>query len=1162
MRVEAGGRGSARILVAAAALAAAVFAARFEFADDAGVQSPEPNIPLASPKGAVPRASSAYLRAFVSGVPPKFEFDVAPWSAPLFAPALARGDFNGDGRDDLAAVGGKTDEFGAPARLYIFLQSPAGALGIAQVMELPRVVLVEGVSGLASADLNEDGRDDLVLTSMHGAGLMSLVSSGDDDFQWRTDLWNDGVFNRALPQVADFDGDGHLDVVASLWNRDHALYDFGSSQLATWFGDGQGGFARHASLGSYEYSPTLWLAQLDGTGPPDLLSTDYGFGAAPRVLRADGAGGWLVSIPLSPDAGDGFFVGATAFDVNGDGRDDAVLSQEGRQPRLAIHLQQPDGSLSAERRYVASSGPGLDRPADLDGNGLVDLVQGGHEYGRPLLSMMLQDAYGLDYPVTLFPADQPMQAQPMAMVLGDFNGDGITDVALSAPYDGIRLWRGSLTPFAGVGTLPPAPGVVGAEADPDSQAGAAVVTLSAPADSGGSALSGYTVYAEPGGGFDADAGSPALVHRVTGLSPGLQYTFRARAANAAGKGPPSTWSAPVTIPVDVPTLYVFADSTSEPDTEDAITFVRASLDRRAPPGGVTLAVSTQDGTAQAGSDYEALAPTTLHIPAGEWNADPVPITIHGDFDVEGKESFNLVVTDVQGATLSTPEAVSLYEDDSEAIRLVSGVIHAIEGDSGTTRAAVPLVLSKPSATDTVIYLTDEAASWTDAASPATDYVLPFSQVVIPAGQTVASAPIDIVGDTLLEHPEVAVIVASLVPFPINNGPWPAHGFVLIQDNDPVPTLSLSSAAVQESDDDIAVAHFKATLSSAQPDDAWFSFETVGGTAAPGIDFEDVHRSGLAIRAGQTELDVPVVVYGDRLAEGTEQFGGRLVGAYGVEVATATATASILDNDAATGISVTGVTQPEGNAAGTARFIVELAAPQPGPVSFDVRTTDGTAFAGSDYTAVSLADLVLPAGQTRLAVDVPVLGDLVPEASETFGLEITRAVGATPMRARALARLVNDDTPTISISDASVVEGTDPDGAHSLHFTVALSSPAVQPVTYWLKIRETGSAVTWYDMRDIYVTPTIDPGRTRQSIDLTVLADDIAEGDETFEIVISAVHGATIGDGVGIGTIIDDDAPTVTAAMVRPANPAPHTLSRGGKKGLGQRPGARGPAMRQ
>jgi hypothetical protein len=472
------------------------------------------------------------------------------------------------------------------------------------------------------------------------------------------------------------------------------------------------------------------------------------------------------------------------------------------------------------------------------------------------------------------------------------------------------------------------------------------------------------------------------------------------------------------------------------------------------------------------------------------------------------------------------------------------------------------VLSKPSPTDTVVYLADYAPWWTEAASPATDYVLPFTQVVIPAGQIVGSAPIDIVGDTMLEHPEVVIVFASLAPFDSGGGAFAASGFVLIQDNDPVPTLSLSTAAVQEGDDDIAVAHFKASLSSAQPDDAWFSFQTVAGTAAAGIDFEDAYRSGLVIRAGQTELDIPVVVVGDRLAEATEQFEGRLVGANDVLLGNASATASILDNDAAIGISVTGVTQPEGNAVGTARFIVELAAPQPGPVSFDVRTTDGTAFAGSDYTAVSLADLVLPAGQTRLAVDVPVLGELVPEATETFGLEITRAVGATPMRARAIARLVNDDMPTISISDASVVEGTDPDRAHSLHFTVALSSPAAQPVTYWLKVRETGSAVTWYDMRDIYVAPTIDPGRTRQSIDLEVLADDMVEGDETFELDITAVYGATIGDGVGIGTILDDDAPTATATTVRTAKPVPATLSRGSKQGLGIRPGTRAPARTQ
>ena len=1067
-------------------------------------------------------ASPAYVRATAGSVPPKFDF-VEHWSAPLVARGLARGDFNGDGRDDLAALGSNPGETEYPARLHLFLQTPAGALAPAAPLDLPSVVPGTSVIGMSAADFNKDGRDDLVITAMaDGIGLLTLVSLPGGGYQWRSDRWNDGIFSNAVPQVSDMDGDGHLDVVLSLLDYDRDVQDAYGSQLATWFGDGQGGFSRHAAIESDEYNPDLWLAQLDGVGPLDLLSVAYGSSPAPRVFRADGAGGWLAPTSLSADTSGGFFMAGSAFDVNADGRDDVVLSQAGPVPRLGIHLQLPDGSLSTQRTLVAGGAAGhLDRPVDLDGNGFMDLVQSGSEPGSPRLAYLMQDGFGLDYAVIQVAAAPGFPAGPMAIAIGDFNGDGVRDVALSGTEDGIRLWRGQLTPYQGAGSLPGAPIVVTALAHPDPREGRATVTVAAPVITGGSAVSGYTVYAEPGGGIDADAGSASLVHAMIGLKPGVEYRFRARATNEAGKGPPSDYAAPVTIPAFAPTLQLLAGSVSEPDTGDTTMVVGASLDYPAPAGGVSFTLSTQDGSAHAGSDYEALAPTDLHIPAGEWSAPAQEVIVHGDFDVEGAETFQLVASNVQGVAPVAPETARIYEDDTEELRLVSGVAQVLEADSGKSRFQVPLVLSKPSPTDLVVHLDTLEPWWTESATLAADYELPFTQIVIPAGQTLASAPIDIVGDTVLEHAEVVVVLASLVPFADASG-FATSAFVVIDDNDPTPTLSLSGAPVQEGDDDVTLAHFPATLSATQPDDAWFSFETAGGTATPGSDFEEVRRSGLVIRAGQTELQIPVVVFGDRLAEGTEELAGRLVGPYGVQLGTATASASILDNDASTGISVTGVTQPEGNGANMARFVIELAAPQPGPVAFDVRTSDGTAFAGSDYVAVAMTDLELPPGQTRLVVDVPVLGDTLPEPSEAFGLEITRVEGATPVRARALARLVNDDMPTISISDATVVEGTGANGKRTMNFTVSLSSPAAQPVTFWLTVQPDGSATPWADMAIYYQAPAFDPGRTRQSVELDVYADDIAEPEESFEVVISAAHGAIIGDAIGIGTIIDDD----------------------------------------
>ncbi len=73
----------------------------------------------------------------------------------------------------------------------------------------------------------------------------------------------------------------------------------------------------------------------------------------------------------------------------------------------------------------------------------------------------------------------------------------------------------------------------------------ATVTFTAPSD-GGSAITGYTVASSPTGGTDANAGSTALSHTITGLINGTEYTFTVTAANSVGTSQASIASNPVT----------------------------------------------------------------------------------------------------------------------------------------------------------------------------------------------------------------------------------------------------------------------------------------------------------------------------------------------------------------------------------------------------------------------------------------------------------------------------------------------------------------------------------------------------------------------------------------------------------------------------------------
>ncbi|MFF8802830.1 MULTISPECIES: ExeM/NucH family extracellular endonuclease [unclassified Methylobacterium] len=95
------------------------------------------------------------------------------------------------------------------------------------------------------------------------------------------------------------------------------------------------------------------------------------------------------------------------------------------------------------------------------------------------------------------------------------------------------------------------------------------------------------------------------------------------------------------------------------------------------------------------------------------------------------------------------------------------------------------------------------------------------------------------------------------------------------------------------------------------------------------------------------------------------------------------------------------------------FTVSLSAPAPaGGVTFDLATADGSAQAGSDYVATALTGQTIAAGATSTTITVPVIGDRLFEAGETFALRVTNVVGATVADGAAVGTIVNDDAATV------------------------------------------------------------------------------------------------------------------------------------------------------
>jgi len=218
---------------------------------------------------------------------------------------------------------------------------------------------------------------------------------------------------------------------------------------------------------------------------------------------------------------------------------------------------------------------------------------------------------------------------------------------------------------------------------------------------------------------------------------------------------------------------------------------------------------------------------------------------------------------------------------------------------------------------------------------------------------------------------------------------------------------------------------------------------------------------------------------------------------------------------------------EGDSGTTAMiFTVRLSEPAAQPVSVDWYTANGTAVAGRDYQAAA-GTLTLAAGETSATGAVLVFGDTLDEDNETIILTLARPVGASLARQQAVLTIVDDDaTPSLSIDSPSMAEGNL--GTSPLVFTVSLSAPSGRTVSVDYSTAP-GTAAAGSDFLPVSGTLLIAPGQTSATIIVPVIGDSLLEDNESFAVALSGAVGADIVSPVGLGTILNDDAPIISIA---------------------------------
>ena len=551
---------------------------------------------------------------------------------------------------------------------------------------------------------------------------------------------------------------------------------------------------------------------------------------------------------------------------------------------------------------------------------------------------------------------------------------------------------------------------------------------------------------------------------------------------------------------------------AEPDSGSLSLSFTVTLDRPSALGRVNVNYATADSTAIAGEDYEA---TSGLLTFGSTETmKSVEVTIYSDTLLEGDEIFTVNLSNPVNATIADGVGEGTIIDYESLPTVSIAAASEYEGDTEPPNIlSFPVTLSATSGHDVTVYFTEIAGT----ASPDIDYHPVIQQVVITAGDTAGFIHVELYGDGYYEGDETfSIKISSAINATFVVDDW-ITGTIL--DDDPYPTVAVGDASELEGNTFPGILSFPVTLSHAYGEDGRINYSLYPGTATE-LDYTDL-VADVIILSGDTTGAIEVELHGESYYEHDETFT-IVVASVGYGTGTipagATATGTILNDDPMPTLAIDDVSVPEGG--GTATFTVSISGSTLLDASVDYGTVAGTAQSGSDYTSASGA-LIFTWPYDNLTIDVPILDDGTREPDETFSVVLSNPSDATITDGVGEGTIMDDEPlPTISINDVSEFEGDD-DPNKEFIFTISLSLEPYRQVDVFFWTND-NTAIESLDYSYEGGQLTFLPGETEQQVEVTVWGDGRYEGDETFTVDLSGPVNATIADGSGLGTILDDD----------------------------------------
>lgn len=827
-------------------------------------------------------------------------------------------DFNGDGIADLVAPSGITINIGG--QNYPAFRVSYG-LGNAQFQAQTNLPPLGGATFVLTADFNNDGRSDIATASNYGNQIRVAFQNADGSFSLPTTsvFSNFGTANRrSILAAGDFNNDGNIDLAMPIaW----------AGSIVILLNNGKGQFTSSSVAVtpgfSSSYPQFLQTGDFNNDGKTDLVVTNTLYVGSYVILLNNGNAQFtaLSSVTFNNQNSDSSLA---VGDFNSDTNNDLAITSGSN---LLVFDGRGDGTFTTPKSYPMPPTAAMVRSSDFNADGRPDLVVttgGAYIIGNPGLTVLLANPNG-----GFTRTDYPLSAPVDDVVIGDFDGDGKIDLLLTnSPVSSITLFSGNgagiftqqnsvlavrdINVGAGSSFSP----AIGAAADfnqdqkldlvlANGNGPTAVFYNNTPKSP---CLTINDVEVQEGNKSTSNAQFTVSLSAAATETVTVDYRVVGRNArdindfnSISGKLEfiPGTQTQIVSVPVrgDMSDEYdeTFQVILSNPVNASLIDYIGIGtiLDDDASPslsigsnltivegsGGTKMLsipvnltstsgkkvksqVTTQDLTATSDEDYQLIL-KNIFFNEGEITKN-ILIAINSDYRVEADEIFNVKLTEPVNINLANDQtAVTIINDDAGGVIQFSAPSLSVSENSVAAQITVTRIGGN--ASDVVV-----GYSTTDGTAKAgADYQAVTGNLIFGANELSKTILVPIIDDALNEDTETFALSLKNISGGGKLGEQ-TNTTVNLQDNDPLPGISVANYSIKEGNDGLKIISLNLTLLAASGRSVSVNYATQNGSATAPDDY--LPTTGTVIFApGEVTKTIMVNIVGDTVVEPEENF---------------------------------------------------------------------------------------------------------------------------------------------------------------------------------------------------------------------------------------------------------------------------------------------------